>query len=113
MNRKEFSSKVRVAAFARCQGRCEICNIKIRLGNGPEYDHSTPDAVGGAATLGNCLVLCRACHNTKTWRTDVPQIAKTKRISKKAIGAERKGRPMPGSRKSMWKKKMNGETVRR
>lgn len=112
--RVEFSGKIRVAAFERCKGRCESCGLKIRLGNGPEFDHSTPDAVGGAVTLENCVVLCRTCHSVKTAKTDVPEIAKTKRIYKKAIGAERKkSRPMPGSKASGWKKKIDGTTVRR
>ena len=111
--RREFSSKVRVEAFARSQGRCEKCTVKIALGNGPEYDHSTPDAVGGGATLDNCMVLCVRCHRAKTSKTDVPAIAKTARIFKKSIKAERKGKPMDGSRKSIWKNKINGETVRR
>ena len=111
--RREFSGKVRVAAFARCKGHCEFCQIKIVLGNGPEYDHSTPDAVDGPPTLENCVVLCVRCHREKTSNIDRPEIDKTKRILEKSIKAERKGKPMPGSRKSIWKKKLNGETVRR
>lgn len=45
--RSEFSAKVRVAAFERSEGRCESCGVTIRPGNGPEYDHCIPDALGG------------------------------------------------------------------
>ncbi len=96
--RREFSAKVKVAAFERAGGRCESCKVKIRPGNGPEYDHSTPAAVGGSATIDNCRVLCRNCHGAKTARTDVPQIARTKRIQRKHINASDKRRGFSGWR---------------
>ena len=97
--RREFSSKVRVEAFARAGGRCEVCRLVIRPGHGPHYDHAAPDAVGGEPTLENCQVLCKFCHGKKTAETDVPEIAKTKRIRNRHINAEPKRRGFRGSRK--------------
>lgn len=113
--RSEFPPKVRLAAWERAGGKCENCGNKIVSGNGPHYDHSTPDAVGGSPTLGNCVVLCiRPCHMLKTTKTDVPEIAKTKRITAKHIGAERTAsRPLAGSKRSGWRKKMDGTVERR
>ena len=85
--RTEFPAKVRVAALERCGGCCEECGVSIRPGNGPQYDHIIPDALGGEATLDNCAVLCRSCHGAKTAKQDVPQIAKAKRVAAKHIGA--------------------------
>jgi 5-methylcytosine-specific restriction enzyme A len=93
--RSEFPAKVRVAAFARANGCCESCGVTIRPGNGPEYDHRIPDALGGAATLDNCDVLCRSCHGAKTAKGDVPQIAKAKRVQRKHISADRPRQKIP------------------
>ena len=101
--RREFPAKVKVAAFDRAQGRCEECTVEIRPGNGPEYDHRIPDALGGEPVLDNCAVLCRSCHGAKTAREDVPRIAKAKRVAAKHIGARPKTR-MPYRR-------FNGEIV--
>jgi len=83
--RREFSSKVKLAAWERCQGICECCHARI-LGR-PEYDHILPDAMGGGPELPNCQVLCSKCHRLKTSGEDVPRIAETKRIKRKAINA--------------------------
>ncbi|MGQ3671836.1 HNH endonuclease [Xanthobacter sp. TB0136] len=65
--------------------------------------------LGGEPTLDNCQVLCRACHGEKTFKKDVPTIAKAKRIRDRNIGIKRrKGPPMPGSKASKWKHKMDG-----
>jgi hypothetical protein len=39
--------------------------------------------------LGNCQVLCRAHHAEKTFITDVPTIAKGKRVHANHIGAKK------------------------
>ena len=92
MSRREFPAKIKVAAFTRAKGRCECCTVEIRPGNGPEYDHRIPDALGGEPTLDNCEVLCRSCHGAKTATRDIPQIAKAKRVEAKHIGARPKAR---------------------
>ena len=97
--RQEFSPKTKLEAFARSKGNCEHCGVKIRPGNGPHYDHATPDAVGGEPTLENCQVLCKPCHSVKTAKTDVPEIAKTKRIRNKHINVVERNRGFRGSRK--------------
>lgn len=111
MARAEFSKKVKLAAFKRVEGRCESCLAPIV--NGAEYDHIVPHAVGGDNSLENVQVLCRPCHADKTRKRDVPQIAKSKRIAEKRAGVRRKGPAMAGSRRSQWKRKMNGQVERR
>ena len=98
--RQEFSRKTKALAFARAKGKCETCGVKIRAGNGPHYDHRIPDAVDGGNDLSNCVVLCKPCHSVKTTETDVPEIAKTKRIRDKHTNA--KGKSQRGFRG--WKK---------
>lgn len=90
--RQEFPEKVKIAAFERAAGKCERCTSPLVGSNRPQYDHSTPDAVGGEPTLANCVVLCRSCHARKTSENDIPEIAKTKRIRSKHLNAKGKRR---------------------
>lgn len=113
MGRSEFTRAVKAAAFLRANGHCECCTAKLSSGN-MEYDHRIPDALGGEATLENCVVLCRTCHRAKTTKQDVPAIAKAKRREALHIGAKSPSRnPMPFGRKSKWKRKMDGTIVER
>lgn len=111
--RREFPQSVKLAAWQRCSGHCENCGVKIVAGNGPNYDHRIADGLGGEPTLTNCDVLCRNCHGAKTATADVPAIAKAKRLEKLAAGVEKRGRPLPGSKKSGWRKRMDGSVERR
>lgn len=110
--RREFPTKVRVAAFQRSGGLCETCSGRLYVGK-ITYDHILPDWLGGEPTLANCQVLCSACDKVKT-RADVGRIAKTKRVEARHTGAKAPSRnPLPGSRRSPWRKKINGEVVAR
>lgn len=108
----EFSSKVRLAAWQRCGGKCEKCPTILRPGKF-QYDHVIPQEFGGESTLDNCQVLCSACHSEKTFKQDIPAIAKSNRVRAKHLGLKKSSRPMAGSRNSPWKRKMSGEIVRR
>ena len=83
--RQEFPSKVKLAAWERCGGKCEQCLTRI-IGRA-DYDHIIPDALGGEPVIDNCQVLCPKCHRLKSATEDVPRIAKAKRQQRKAIGA--------------------------
>ena len=108
--RTEFSVKIKKAAYQRClingKPHCELCD-KLILGV-PEYDHIKADGLGGNATLENCMALCGACHRTKTHGHDRPIMQKADEQKKAAAGIKRMSRPMPGSRASGLKKKMDG-----
>jgi 5-methylcytosine-specific restriction endonuclease McrA len=109
--RHEFPRKIKAQAALRAQGKCERCGTRLRTGY-IEYDHEIPDYMGGAATLENCVCVCRSCHAHKTAKVDAPRIAKTRRNFRKAHGIKKKSR-FPGARNSRWKKKLNGEVVER
>lgn len=109
--RREFRKSVKLAAWQRCGGYCEQCHLKI-IGV-PEYDHVLADGLGGEPTLENCQVLCVKCHRIKTATEDIPKIAKADRIRKKSVGLGSRGRPIPGSRRSKWKRTVSGEVVER
>lgn len=94
--RYEFSKKVRMSAWIRCQGNCECgCGMRIEVGNGPAYHHAwLPATEPGSDTLENCLVLReRPCHQAITAEETIPMHAKQKRVLEKRIGARDKRRP--------------------
>ncbi len=112
MPRREFPAKTKVAAFARCGGKCDGCGAHLMPGR-IEYDHIVPDALGGEPDLDNCAVLCRACHSAPGGKTagDISAIARVKRLKAKHIGAAPKSR-RPLSHPTL-RRKMNGEVVPR
>lgn len=116
--RKEFPDKVRALAFKRSRGFCEIgrvhmpeigCGRKLFTGD-IRYEHIDPDGLTGEPTLENCAVLCTSCWKIKTNKYDIPVIAKSKRVERKHINARTaKGRPMAGTKRSGWRKRMSGQ----
>lgn len=89
MPRAEFSTKIKVAAFKRADGKCEGCTARLYPGR-YQYDHRIPDGLGGEPTLDNCQVLCDSCHSTKTHDHDRPIMAKADKIMKKYAGIKTK-----------------------
>lgn len=110
--RREFPAKIKLAAWTRCGGNCEGCGRKI-VGL-PEYDHDKPDGLGGEPTLENCKVLCGMCHRIKTHEHDRPRMQKADNQKKSAANIKPKTRnPLPGSRGSKFRKRMDGTVERR
>jgi hypothetical protein len=114
-NRREFPLSVKKAAFRRCcrDGipHCESCTLPIR--GTPIYEHDDPDGLGGEPTIENCKVHCKTCADIKTETEDNPRMAKADRVLKKNYGLTKKKRPIPGSKASGFKKRMDGSVVRR
>lgn len=115
--RREFPQSVRKLAFKRCcrNGKpyCESCGIELVPGN-ICYEHLQPDGLQGEPTLDNCGVWClSSCSNTKTHTQDNPRMAKADRVLKAAFGLQAKKRPMPGSKASGLRRRMNGQVERR
>jgi 5-methylcytosine-specific restriction endonuclease McrA len=101
MERREFSRKVKLAAWQRAGGKCEQCTRALRPGD-IRYDHVLPCFWGGEASLQNCQVICRACDAPKT-RSDQKAIAKGKRVRAKHLGIHKRkhhwpSRPFPKRR---------------
>ena len=111
MKRNEFSKATKLIAWERCKGMCELCGLKI-IGVA-EYDHIIPCGLGGANDVHNCRCVCRKCHGKKTSEQDVPMISKAVRIAEKRNGVRRTKNPLPGSKASRWKRRMDGTVERR
>jgi 5-methylcytosine-specific restriction protein A len=113
-NRQEFTQKTKLAAWNRSGGKCEQCGNVIRPGNGPEYHHRLEAYFDGSAELENCQVLCiRPCHQTLTAKAQ-PAFRKARRIRKKVANAKpKRSRPMPGTKRSGLRKRMDGTVERR
>jgi 5-methylcytosine-specific restriction enzyme A len=111
--RAEFTRTVKLAAFDRAGGLCEACHAKLWPGH-IEYDHVIACEQGGTGTLGNCQVLCSACHKTKTSGEDMPRITKTRAQRAGHVGAKAASkRPIAGSKASGWRHRLDGTWERR
>lgn len=110
----EFSKATKLAAWQRSKGICECgCGVKIIAGDGPEYDHKIEVALGGDNSIENCVVMRKRCHDAKTKKRR-PELDKTRAGFEKRIGARKsRGKPLPGTKASGWKHKMDGSWERR
>lgn len=111
--RKSLSTKQRVQIFSQGNGRCYLCQRAILPRETWECEHPVPFAIGGADSIADLLPVHTDCHGRKTSR-DVFEIAKTKRIHAKHIGAKKPTtRPMMGTKASGWKKPFGRPPERR
>ena len=113
MSRKSLSTRDRVRIFNSHNGICHICNGKIQVGERWEVSHPRPLEMGGEDEDSNRAPAHYRCHRTLTATQDIPQIAKAKRREARNIGAHRSSRPMPGSRASGLRKRMDGTVEKR
>lgn len=112
--RRSISAKERARLFLLHGGTCHICGGKIHGATERwEISHEIPLELGGADDDENRKLAHYKCHRTQTAQVDIPRIAKAKRTHVKHIGAKRSSRPMVGSRRSPWKRKLDGTVVRR
>lgn len=77
-----------------------------------DFDHAVYVAIGGGNEPWNLTPRLRAEHREKTKR-DLANIAKVKRGIAKRQGKKRKSRPIPGSKSTPYRKKINGTVERR
>lgn len=120
--RREFPKEVKRQALKRSGMLCEAsgpmyglkndqrCNCT--LGVGVQFDHIISDSSGGEPTLDNCAAVCLPCHGWKSRNVDTPKAAKIKRQSDAHLGIKKSSNPLPGSRASGIRKRMNGTVER-
>jgi 5-methylcytosine-specific restriction protein A len=113
VRRRSLATRERLDLYLAAHGRCQRCGWALAPGTRWEIDHVIPLALGGRDQADNLQVLCTACHGGKTHRIDVPAIAKTARIRARHLGARTSRRPLPGGRRSRWKKTIDGRVLER
>jgi hypothetical protein len=113
LRRRPLSTRGRLDLFLAAHGRCQRCSWSLTPGTRWEVDHVIALALGGRDDADNMQVLCSPCHGGKTRERDVPAIAKTARIRARHLGARTSRRPLPGGRRSRWKKTVDGRILER
>ncbi len=106
-------ARVRLRVFERCQGKCGICDRSIRAGERWTLEHVIAICNGGPNAESNLDITCCNCLAAKN-AADVAEKAKIARVRSKHIGIKATSRhPMPGSRRSRFKRKLDGTTILR
>lgn len=104
---------VRLRVFKRHDGRCHLSGRKIRPGDAWDLDHVKPLWDGGENRESNMAPALTKPHRQKS-AADQRAKAEADRKQMKTLGIRKlKGRPIPGSKRSGWKKKMDGTAERR
>jgi len=114
--RKKLTPTQRLKIWERDKGVCCLCSNKID-GVREKWivEHLRALELGGNDEPGNMGVAHKGCADDKTHgpQGDHARAAKAKRVKRKALGLEKSKSHLPGSRGTKWKKKLNGEIVRR
>jgi hypothetical protein len=110
--RLKLSPKKRLQLFLEHSGRCCLCKQPIQVGDGYIVEHVLPLALGGTNDWENLAPAHRSCATAKTSK-EAKERAKGRRVAEKHFGGRQSRRPMPGSKASGLKKKLNGQVVRR
>jgi 5-methylcytosine-specific restriction protein A len=113
VRRRRLTTRQRQELLDRENHACHLCNGRIRPGDAWDVSHEIALELGGADDEKNRRAAHRKCHREHTAKSDIPAIAKLKRVRAKHTGAFQSANPMPGGRNSPFKKKMNGQVVMR
>lgn len=114
--RKPMTPRMRLKVWENHKGICKLCDCKI---DGVRerwiVEHIIPLALGGKDEPENMAPAHEACALAKTFGKsgDIAKAAKAKRMKSKHIGLKKSKNPLPGSKGSKFKKKMDGSVVPR
>lgn len=105
--------RVRLRVFEAHGGVCHLSGRRIQAGEPWDCDHIVALVNGGMHRESNLAPALRDKHRAKT-ADDVREKSIVRRKQMKFLGiTPKKGRPMPGSKASGLRKRMNGEVERR
>ena len=88
---------------------CRIDPIRTRW----RADHIRRHAEGGLETAENLWPICEICDREDKAPDDTSEVAKGKRVYEQNYGIRVSRNPMPGSKRSVFKKHMDGRVSRR
>ena len=103
--------RVKLRIAAKHGFNCTKCTT-IHIGDTLVCDHIIALINGGENRESNLQPLCFWCHAIKT-KADIAIKSKTYKKRLKHHGLHKSKHPLPYGRKSQWKKKLTGETVKR
>ena len=103
-------ARVQLRVTKKYDKTCQICFAPIT--SGVEIDHRVALVNGGRNAEFNLAPVHPKCHRAKT-REDVAEKAATYRTQAHHLGIRKSRHPMPGSKASGWRKRMNGTVERR
>lgn len=109
--RKPLNTRRKLAIWEREKGLCMMCGCRLQPGHFI-YEHVRALELGGADADENIRLTCLPCAGQKT-RDDHSKAAKAKRVKAKHLGLKKSKNPLPGSKGSKWRKKMDGTIVPR
>jgi 5-methylcytosine-specific restriction protein A len=109
--RRSLSKLARVRIFDRAGGLCHLCGLRIHVGEPWDVEHVNPLWLSSDDSEENMRPAHKACHRAKT-SAEAPLKAKSDRVRAKHLGIKPKSR-FPCSKESPFRKKLNGEVVRR
>jgi 5-methylcytosine-specific restriction enzyme A len=111
MRRIRLSTRQRVALFERAHGLCHICGQAIQVGQRWQVSHPVPLALGGEDVDANRAPAHNKCHAWQTRVTDLPAIARARRIYARHIGAYEPRRRLPFGRDDRLRRRLDGTIV--
>jgi len=112
--RRHRSASERDRIFEMRDGVCHCCGGEIdRRREAWQIDHRVPLGLGGEDDDQNLELAHVKCHARKTV-DDLGIIAKAKRVRNRFLGnTPPPRRPLPGSKASFWRKRIDGTVERR
>ena len=103
--------RVKDRILTRARGLCNCCGVMIFVS--ANFDHIQALVNGGDNCESNIQALCWWCHKTKT-NADVADKAQVYAMRTKHLGLRPASKnPIPGGKKTKWKKTFYHGTVRR
>lgn len=105
-------TRVRLRVFNREGGKCHKCTRKISAGENWTCEHVKALCNDGENRERNLACTCSNCLPQKN-AADVAEKSAVYETRKRHLGLHKPKRPMPGSRASRWRKRMDGTTERR
>ena len=113
VKRKPLTRLQRTIVFDDAQGACCICHIKIdHLKEKWIVEHLKPLWLGGEDNARNMGPAHYRCAIEKTTK-EAPVKAKSDRVRANFLGIKKTTNPIPGSRNTKFKKRMDGTVVLR
>jgi len=112
MTRKRFTRRQILEHWEASDGYCWRCEQKIIhevYGEGWELGHCDKPHWMGGVEVAPEHVKC----NREDGKVQTTVAAKSVRIRARNAGIKKLGRPVPGSKRSPWKKKLDGTVERR